>query len=244
MTDTILDVLHRHPNFDPRTHTDIPSIEEIYAANTMTYEQARAIQQQEKARRESENAKRHGDEEEYHANMLRLRMRQAGVPQRFVGVAANMTYDLTNGNGLYVYGRQGSGKTTLACGVLKGWMADNHGSAWFVSSSALMDELHATYSTTDTEQEVVYKYGACKLLVIDDLGKENPTDQTLMKLWQVIDKRYGAMLPTVVTTQYDPGSLVRELSRKGGEETAKAIISRLYDTCQSVTMGDVDHRRK
>jgi len=52
------------------------------------------------------------------------------------------------------------------------------------------------------------------------------------------------MLPTVITTQHDLNELVRELSRKGGQQTALAIVSRLYETCQPVSMGDVDHRRK
>lgn len=242
MCETVLDVLRNHPNFDPKTQTDIPSMEEIYAANTMTYEQARHLQQLDEARCMAERAREYGDSQEHAANEIRLRMRRANVPERFVGVAADMTRlpDM----GAYIFGRQGSGKTTLACSMLKGWMIENRGQAFFVTSSDLMDELHATYSTSETERGVVMRYGTCRLLVIDDLGKETPTDQTLTKLWQVIDRRYGSMLPTIVTTQYDPAGLARELSRRGGTETAKAIVSRLYETCLPVTTGNVDHRKK
>jgi hypothetical protein len=52
------------------------------------------------------------------------------------------------------------------------------------------------------------------------------------------------MLPTVVTTQCDLSELVRELSRKGGQQTALAIVSRLYETCAPAGAGTVDHRRK
>lgn len=248
MTDTILDVLKRHPAFDPKTGTDIPDIEEIYAANTMTYEQAlleqaRAAQEQrdgmDRNRRKSE-----GERMQEEADRLRSRLRRCGVPERFLDAPIDKTHDLTGGRGVFVFGMQGTGKTTKAAGILKGWLADNAGAAWFVTSSDLLTEIGATYSSYESEQSVIYKYGRCKLLVIDDLGTENPTDQTLTKLWQVIDMRYGAMLPTVVTTQHNLNELCAELGRKGGVKTAKAIVSRLYETCVPVTVGNVDHRRK
>lgn len=242
--DTILDVLRNHPAFDPKTQTDIPSIEEIYAANTMTYERARLIQARDAEATKATRNETDGERMEREADALRSRLRMAGVPERFLGAAADMTFDLSGGRGVILFGRQGSGKTTKSAGILKGWMAKANGAAWFRTGADILTEIGATYSSYETEKSVIAKYGKAKMLVIDDLGKENPTDQALMKLWQVIDMRYGSMLPTVVTTQYDLSGLVRELARKGGEQTAKAIVSRLYETCRPVSMGDVDHRRK
>jgi len=242
--DTILDVLHNHPAFNPRTQTDIPSIEEIYAANTMTYEQALLIQARDAEAAKAKRNETEGERMEREAERLRTRLRMAGVPERFLDAAADLTFDLTGGKGVMLFGKQGTGKTTKAAGILKGWMMGNNGAAWFRTGADILTEIGATYSTYETEQSVLAKYGKCKVLVIDDLGKENPTDQALAKLWQVIDMRYGAMLPTVVTTQHDLNELVRELSRKGGQQTALAIVSRLYETCQPANMGTVDHRRK
>lgn len=242
--ESLMDVLHNHPAFDPKTQTDIPSIEEIYATNVMTYEEGRLIQARDAEASKAKRNETEGERMSREADMLRSRMRVAGVPERFLGAPADLTFDLTNGRGVMLFGKQGSGKTTKAAGILKGWMAKNNGAAWFRSGADILTEIGATYSSYDTEQSVLAKYGRAKVLVIDDLGKENPTDQALTKLWQVIDTRYGAMLPTVITTQYDLNELVRELSRKGGQQTALAIVSRLYETCQPVSMGDVDHRRK
>lgn len=246
--DTIHDILLRHPAFDPKTGTDIPAIEEIYAANVMTYEQALA--EQARSKREQEEFMRksksetEGERIEREADQLRLRLRRSGAPERFLDAPIDKTCDLSNGKGAFVFGMQGTGKTTKAVGMLKGWLADNAGAAWFTTSANLLTEIGATYSSYESEQSVIYKYGKCKMLVIDDLGKENPTDQALMKLWQVIDMRYGAMLSTIVTTQYNFGELCAQLGHRGGLETAKAIVSRLYETCKPVSMGDVDHRRK
>lgn len=242
--DTILDVLHNHPAFDASTQTDIPSIEEIYAANTMTYEQARLIQAHDAEAAKTKRNETEAERLEREADMLRSRLRRAGVPERFLDAPIDLTFDLTGGKGVMVFGKQGTGKTTKAAGILKGWMSENNGAAWFRTGADILTEIGATYSSYETEQSVLAKYGKCKLLVIDDLGKENPTDQALTKLWQVIDTRYGAMLPTVITTQHDLNELVRELSRKGGQQTALAIVSRLYETCQPVSLGNVDHRRR
>lgn len=242
--ETILDVLRNHPNFDPKTGTDIPDIEEIYSVNVMTYEQARLIQARDAEASKAKRNETEGERMAREADLLRSRMRAAGVPERFLDAPIDLTIDLTGGKGAYIFGKQGTGKTTKASGVLKGWMTQNNGAARFVTSADMLTEIGATYSSYETEQSVILKYGRAKILVIDDLGKENPTDQALTKLWQVIDMRYRDMLPTIVTTQHNYGELVAELSRKGGFETAKAIVSRLYETCQPVSMGDVDHRRK
>lgn len=223
------------------------SMEEIYAANTMTYEELASygIFVSESpvhwggVRPESDE-----ETEERKERHLLQRMRDAGVPERFIDAEPDMSHDLTHGNGVILFGKQGSGKTTRAAGIIKGWLMSNNGKARFVTSADLLTEIGATYSGETTELSVIHKYGRCGLLVIDDLGKENPTDQTLTKLWQVIDMRYGALLPTVITTQHDLAELVRELGRKGRVETAKAIASRLYETCKPVNTGNVDYRRK
>lgn len=242
--ETILDVLRNHPAFDPRTGTDLPNIEEIYEVNTMTYEQARLLQERDAMAAKSMRNETEADRIARKADALRSRLRVAGVPERFISAASDLTFDLTGGKGVILFGKQGSGKTTKAAGILKGWMSQNNGAAYFTTGANILTEIGATYSTYETEQSVLAKYGRCRMLVIDDLGKENPTDQALTKLWQVIDMRYGEMLPTVVTTQYDLSGLTRELSRKGGEQTALAIVSRLYETCVAATLGNIDHRRR
>lgn len=204
------------------------TMDEVYARNVMSYEEAMGI----------------GLFPELAERRIEDRLMDAGVPERFIDAETDDTRDLTHGRGVMLFGVQGSGKTTRAVGIMRGWMGGNAGDARFVTSADLLTEIGATYSTDTTELSVLRRYGRCGLLVIDDLGKENPTDNALTKLWQVIDTRYGAMLPTVITTQYDLAGLVRELGRKGGIETAKAIVSRLYETCKPVSTGNVDHRRK
>ena len=61
-------------------------------------------------------------------------------------------------------------------------------------------------------------------------------------LFQLIDQRYSAMRPTLVTTQYRPSDLVRRLAEQGDADTAKAIVSRLRHGARVVEFDGPDGR--
>ena len=79
-------------------------------------------------------------------------------------------------------------------------------------------------------------------LVLDDLGKESPTDWTLGQVFRVVNDRYENMRPVVVTTQYGKGDLIRRLAKNGDEETAVAIVSRLAEMCDKYELQGRDRR--
>lgn len=236
--ETILEVLRRHPNFNPRTQQDLPDISEIYAANTMTYSEAMQELENERINYAADMAREHGILEEQRASKLEGMVMRSGIPERYRTVPSDMTRvgSIDAGRGLYIYGEQGTGKTWMACSILKGWMARSGKQGMFVTSADLMTEITATYSTYETEKAILDKYSNCALLVVDDLGKENPTDTALTKLWQLINARYSNNRPTIVTTQYELERLGLSLGRKGGTETSKAIIRRLRETCSPLRM--------
>ena len=64
----------------------------------------------------------------------------------------------------------------------------------------------------------------------------------LDSLFQLIDQRYSAMRPTLVTTQYRPSDLVRRLAEQGDADTAKAIVSRLRHGARVVEFDGPDRR--
>ena len=77
-------------------------------------------------------------------------------------------------------------------------------------------------------------------LVLDDLGKESPTDWTLGQVFRVVNDRYENMRPVVVTTQYGKSDLIRRLAKNGDEETAVAIVSRLSEMCDKYELQGKD----
>lgn len=243
---TLGDLLKAHPDFCPSEgrYDDAPSIEEVWGMNRMTREEFDAVWA---AYRESERLNALDAEMgviENESERLRERTESAGVPKRYLDVPMNVTYldEMDAGNGVLIFGTQGSGKTWMACTMLRGWLSRHDGRALFVTSSRLLTEVTDTYNTSRSTADVLDMYGRCPFLVIDDLGKESPTDHALQRLWDVLNDRYSWQVPTVVTTQYDLDELIARMGRNGGVETAKAIVSRLHETSVPVDMGDYDRR--
>lgn len=169
---------------------------------------------------------------------------ESGIPSLFA--AAEPSYEmldtLTSGGGIYICGVQGAGKTWMACRIAKGWLYRGLGDARFVSSVKLLSEIGSTYGGNGSEEQVLAKYSFCDLLVVDDLGKEVPSQWSLSKLFALFDSRYANNRPTIVTTQFDLGSLARRMARGGDQETAMAIVSRFREKYRAVNLGNVDRR--
>ena len=178
------------------------------------------------------------------ARLLEEATDRAGIPGRYRNTPLLLTYeeDLEAGCDVYIRGAQGSGKTFEACAMLRGWLSRNRGTARFATSVGIITEITATYDSTDTVLGVVDKYGRCPLLVIDDIGKENPTRHALEMLWHVLNMRYSWGVPTIYTSQYTLGELGNRLASNGDYETAGSIVSRISEQCVVHDMGDIDRR--
>lgn len=188
-------------------------------------------------------------EEEERARVAEARLLRAGIGRRFLRAeigearAARFAASLgkPGGGGLYVHGRTGSGKTYLASAVARAGVE----AGLRVSMTTAVDMFSAiqeTYGGGGSTEATIRRYAACDLLVLDDLGKESASQWSAMTLYRVVNARYEAMLPTVFTSQYAPRSLLARLSRSGEAETAEAIVSRIRETCATVTLSGPDRR--
>ncbi len=107
-------------------------------------------------------------------------------------------------NWLLMIGGYGCGKTHLAAAIAN--EALQRGVAlYFAVVPDLLDFLRATF---DPNSEATYderfdKIRNLPLLILDDLGTENSKPWAREKLYQIINHRYNAKLPTVITTNQD-----------------------------------------
>ena len=147
--------------------------------------------------------------------------------------------------GLILVGNNGVGKTHLACSIANE-LIKNGIPIIYGTLINLLAELKNTYDVYNniSEMKIIKLYEKVDLLIIDDLGKEKPSEWGLEKLFTIINSRYENNLPVIITTNYDQNSLINRLSINGEIETAKSIISRLYEMCYLVKIEDRDHRIK
>lgn len=147
--------------------------------------------------------------------------------------------------GLILVGNNGVGKTHLACSIANE-LIKNGIPIIYGTLINLLAELKNSYDIDNniSEMEIIKLYEKVDLLIIDDLGKEKPSEWGLEKLFTIINSRYENNLPVIITTNYDQNSLINRLSINGEIGTAKSIISRLYETCYLVKIEDRDHRIK
>lgn len=146
------------------------------------------------------------------------------------------------GDGLYIHGRVGSGKTTAVSALARAFVYSGY-SVVLTTTINMLDDIKASYTNPQHAGRGIDAFGCCDLLFLDDLGKENANSWAMTTLFQVINYRYERLLPMVATSQYAPKDIQGRLARAGERETAEAICSRMHQMLRPVNLGNIDHRR-
>lgn len=109
---------------------------------------------------------------------------------------------------LVLQGDTGSGKTHLAAAIVN-YRYDSGQPARFVVVPEFLDHLRSTF-TPDSKvsyDRIFEKVKTSPLLVLDDFGEQASTPWANEKLYQVINYRYNAQLPTIITTRRSIGEI-------------------------------------
>lgn len=157
--------------------------------------------------------------------------------------ADNFEYHYARGDGLYIEGTNGTGKTHLAAAIALQLIGEGIPVICKTSSDLLQDIKKSFDREGAREYEVLAVYKRVDLLIIDDLGKEQCSDWSMSTLYSILNDRYEDMKPTIVTTNYNADALANALTPKGYDNTKiVAIISRLRETSTVMTMAWADAR--
>ena len=200
------------------------------------------------------NPERAREWDQYEADVaLRQRFKRSGVPERYRGanlsqcaapVRAYAEKGLSDGTWLVLSGPNGVGKTHQACAVANMAILNSIGSVRFATFGKILGELYDTFYVSERSESVVYRYAKCRLLVLDDLGKEHMSPSNAEKLFRIIDERWANKKPTIVTTNLTSRELRGSLTTAEGDGVAKAVIDRLADKSNTfVQLGGGSRRR-
>jgi DNA replication protein DnaC len=156
--------------------------------------------------------------------------------QSILESAYNIALDYaTNPEGwLLIMGNYGSGKTHLAAAIANHQLELGN-RVLFVTAPDLLDHLRGSFAP-DSEENYQDRFQEVKdvpLLILDDLGIESPTPWAMEKLYQVINHRYNAQLPLVITTNHSRDELEMRLRSRLSEVAM----------CKTITLNVPDYRR-
>lgn len=138
--------------------------------------------------------------------------------------------------GLLLTGDCGTGKTHLAVSILRE-VAEAGIPGMFVVVPDLLAKMRASFNTKDGKAGALVEAAKnAPLLVLDDLGAEDPKAWVVELIYVLINHRYEYMLPTVITTNYD--------GTKIGAVFGKRVQSRLAEMTIPVNIRAEDYRMK
>ena len=149
-------------------------------------------------------------------------------------------------NGLFITGPKGTGKTHLVAAIANQLMQEGT-AVVCMTMIDLLGRIKKTYEKNrqqgveTSEDNLLSTYKSVPLLIIDDMGKEPATEWAVSKIYAIINARYEAYMPTIITTNYTDSELVNRLTPKdtGDPTTADATIDRLREMCAAiVTTGE------
>lgn len=158
------------------------------------------------------------------------------------------------GLGLLFTGGNGTGKTHLAVAALLE-LATGHGvNGQFWDYHELLREIRNSYdpSTAFTEYEVLEPIISVEVLLLDDLGAWRMTDWMNDTLFYILNKRYLATRPTLITTNYpDQEPTAREVLEADAVVRREYLVdrigmrlrSRLLEACAVIRMDGPDRRQ-
>lgn len=96
----------------------------------------------------------------------------------------------------------------------------------FASVPDLLSQVRSTFDSAASANgaAMIENWAQCEFLVLDDIGAERVTDWTVELIYQIVNHRYNAKLPTVFTSNHSLNEIASRLSER--------IADRMLEMCR------------
>lgn len=121
---------------------------------------------------------------------------------------------------LILYGATGLGKTHLSLAIAGEVISKGFGVIYGSAQNLLNRLENEKFGRSGQDGDTLSLLLECDLLILDDLGAEFSTAFTLSAIYNIINSRMLASLPTIISTNLEPG----ELDKKYDQRIASRIL--------------------
>ena len=180
------------------------------------------------------------------------RYQKSGVPERYSKESLD-TYQITNEmqttaakaatnflhaakcgefKSLVMLGNAGTGKTHLACGIIR------EAGGKYRTAPEIVEEMRRAKSFTaaETEAEIIDYYGRVKLLVIDEIGRGISATDEKYVIYQLVNARYNTRKPTVLISNLGKSDFLQYIG--------VAAADRLVESAEICELKGESYRRE
>lgn len=137
--------------------------------------------------------------------------------------------------GLLLWGDVGTGKSFVAACIANA-LLEQATPVLMTNFSKILNQMGGMYS--DERYQYIASFNRYSLLIIDDLGIERSTEYAKEQVYAVVDERYKANLPLIITTNLT----INEIRNPDNVADAR-IYSRILEMCTPVHVGGSDRRQ-
>lgn len=140
----------------------------------------------------------------------------------------------SKGKGLMFLGDCGTGKTFLAACIANALLDEGY-SVLMTNFTRLVNTI---FGMREGKQDYIDSLNRYSLLIIDDLGVERQSEYVAEIVQNIIDSRYRAGLPMLITTNLTPQDF-----NESGDISKTRLYSRISEMCLPLKVAGADRRK-
>lgn len=122
---------------------------------------------------------------------------------------------------LIFLGAVGTGKTHLACGILR------ECGGLYRTSAGIVEEIRRakSFSAKETEADILRSYAHARLLVIDEIGRGSAASEEQYMLYHIINERYNTKKPCVLISNQNKKAFLEYIGIAAADRLTESALT-------------------